>query len=121
MIMEDKSKGIRKQMRKCKTMEEFEEKIFKLQQQEFEELSGTGKYTGNFLKPPIDVFEDSLKVEKCFHGDYNSESDKSDYLSYLDDRVNMYIESESKSENGKSTYYSGHTDMILEMLNVIET
>ena len=27
MIMEDKSKGIRKQMRKCKSIEEFEEKI----------------------------------------------------------------------------------------------
>ena len=67
------------------------------------------KYTGNFLKPPIDVFEDSLKVEKCFHGDYNSESDKSDYLSYPDDRVNMYIESESESENGNSTCYFGHT------------
>ena len=96
-------------MRKCKTIEEFEEKIFKLQQLEFEELSSTGKYTGNFLKSLVDVFEDSLKVEKCFHGDYNSESDKSDNLSYLDDRVNMYIESESESENGKSTCYSGHT------------
>ena len=88
----------------------MKKKIFKLQQLEFEELSSTGKYTGNFLKSPVDVFEDSLKVEKCFHGDYNSESDKSDNLSYLDDRVNMYIESESESENGKSTCYSGHTD-----------
>ena len=39
MIMEDKSKGIRKQMRKCRIMEEFEEKIFKLQQLEFVSFS----------------------------------------------------------------------------------
>ena len=110
MIMEDKSKGIRKQMRKGRTIEEFEEKIFKLQQLEFEELNDTGRYTGNLLKPPIVVFEDSLKVEKCYHGDYNSDSDKSDYLCYLDDRVNMYIESDSESENGKSIGYSDHTD-----------
>ena len=94
---------------KCKTIEEFEEKIFKLQQLEFEELSSTGKYIGNFLKSPVDVFEDSLKVEKCFHSNYNSESDKSDNLSYLDDRVNMYIESELESENEMSTCYSDHT------------
>ena len=31
MIMEDKSKAIREKMRECKTMEEFEDKIFKLQ------------------------------------------------------------------------------------------
>jgi hypothetical protein len=107
MIMEDKSKGIREQMRKWKTIEEFEEKIFKLQQLEFEELSSTGKYTGNVLKSLVDVFEDSLKVEKCFHSNYNSESDKSKNLSYLDDRVNMYIESESESENEKSTGHTG--------------
>ena len=101
-------------MRKCKSIEEFEEKIFKLQQLEFEELSGTGKYTGNFLKSPVDVFEDSLKVEKCFHGDYNSENNKSDKLSDPDDRSNMYVESESESENERSTCYSidmpGYTD-----------
>ena len=83
-------------------MEEFEDKIFKLQQLEFEEVIGTGRYTGNFLKPPLVVFEDSLKIEKCYHGNYDSDSDRSDYLCHLDDRVNMYIESDSESENGKS-------------------
>ena len=68
MVMEDKSKGIRKQMRKCRIMEEFEEKIFKLQQLEFKELSGIGRYTGNFLKPLVDFFEkDCSKVENYYH------------------------------------------------------
>ena len=110
MIMEDKSKAIREKMRECKTMEEFEDKIFKLQQLEFEEVTGIGRYTGNLLKPLIVVFEDSLKVEKCYHGDYNLDSDKSDYLCHLGDRVNMYIESDSESENGKSSCYFDHTD-----------
>ena len=75
-----------------------------------EEPSNTGKYTGNISKPPVDFIEnDCSKVEKCFHSHYNSESDKSNNLSYLDDRVNMYIESESESENEKSTCYSDHT------------
>ena len=84
--MEDKSDDIKRRVKKCKSIEEFEERIFKLQQLEFEELNNTGKYIGNFLKSPIDIFEDSLKAEKCFHGDYNCESDKSENLSYLDDR-----------------------------------
>ena len=102
MVMEGKSKAIREKMRECKTMEEFEDKIFKLQQLEFEEVTDTGRYTGNFLKPPLVVFEDSLKIEKCYHGNYDSDSDRSDYLCHLDDRVNMYIESDSESENGNS-------------------
>ena len=74
-----------------------ENKMRQSQQLESEEPSNAGKYTGNISKPPVDFIEkDCSKVEMCFHCHYNSESDKSNNLSYLDDRVNMYIESESE-------------------------
>lgn len=122
MIMEDTSDDIKRQFEECNFFEELEKLIFKLQQLEFEELSNTGKYTGNISKLHVDFIEkDCSKVEKCYHGDfieinndYNSEKDKSNKLSDLDDRSNMYIESESESENEKSTCYSidmpGFTD-----------
>lgn len=113
MIMEDKSNDIKRQWKKCKSFEELEELVFEVQQlklkelEELKESSNTGKYTGNISKPPIDFIEkDCSKVERCFHNDYNFESDNSDNLSYLDDRVNIYIKSESESENEKSTCYS---------------
>ena len=108
--MEDKSDDIKRQWEKCKSFDELEDLVLEVQQLKIEELSDTGKYTGNISKPPVDFIEnDCSKVEKCFHSHYNSESDKSNNLSYLDDRVNMYIESESESENEKSTCYSDHT------------
>ena len=88
MIMEDKSNDIKRQVKKCKSSEEFEELISKLQQLEFKELSNSGKYIGKFVKPPVD-FVDPFGIVN----DYNSEKDKSDKLSDLDDRSNTYVES----------------------------
>ena len=69
------------------------------------EPSNTGKYTGNISKPLVDFIEkDCSKVEKCSHSDYNFENDLSD----LDDKSNIYAESESESENERSNCYSIH-------------
>ena len=87
MIMEDKSDDIKRQWEKCKSFDELEDLVLEVQQLKIEELSDTGKYTGNISKPPVDFIEnDCSKVEKCFHSHYNSES-----------------------ENEKSTCYSDHT------------
>ena len=77
MIMEDKSDDIKRRWKKCKSFDELEELVFEVQQlklEELKELSDTGKYTGNISKPSVDFIEnDCSKVEKCYHGDYNSE------------------------------------------------
>ena len=118
-------------MKDCKT---FEELMLKLQQLESEEPSNIGKYTGKSLKPPIDFFEnDCSKVKNYYHicgkkdndsevcknyendkldsdpfeidNDYNSENDELDKLNDLDDRGNMYIESESEMMKVRNLEY----------------
>ena len=93
MSMEDKSDGIKRQWKRCKSFDVLVELVFKEQQWRLKDLSKTGKYTSNTLTPPIDFIEkDCSIVAKCFHS--NSENELSD----PDD-------SESESKNERSICY----------------